>query len=165
MKKQTTVIAVIIAVVLIAGGLAYYRQYSQGQDISNDAAVRTTVTQFGTTMQKVSLAAPDAVQTIGSAYSPYATEALLNKWKQQKEFAPGRGTSSPYPDHIDIISVEKGPNTTYIVKGTVVEMSSTGISGQFPVTLTLSRFQNQWLISSYEPGVYQPIGKTATSTQ
>jgi hypothetical protein len=165
MQRQTTVISLIIAVVLIAGGLAYYRQYQQGQDIANDSSIRTVVTQFGTTMQKVSLSAPDAVQQIGNAYSPYASEALVNKWKQQKEFAPGRGTSSPYPDHIDIISLEKAPNNTYLVKANVIEMTSTGIAGQFPLTLTMGKAQNQWVITSYEPGPYQPIGGAATSTQ
>ena len=114
----------------------------------------TLVTQFCQQLQKVSLQDPHAAQLIGEMYSPYASAALLSQWEANPAAAPGRETSSPWPDHIQVDSMQQQPDGSYVVHGDVIEISSQevahgGIASQYPVTITLQQTGNQWLISGF----------------
>src|ERR1700761_7772958 len=107
MKKQNIVLLVIVVGAIIVAATAYEHQRQVAQDIVDDSSIRTTVTQFGTTMQKVSLSAPDALQEIADAYSPYASSSLIKYWQENRSFAPGKALSSPWPSNINITAVTK----------------------------------------------------------
>ncbi|HEV8666541.1 MAG TPA: hypothetical protein VN665_01680 [Candidatus Paceibacterota bacterium] len=170
MKKQNIVILAIVVAALVVAATAYEHQRQVAQDIVDDSSVRTVVTQFGTTMQKVSLSAPDALQEIADAYSPYASSSLIKEWQANHSFAPGRALSSPWPSNINITAVTKKGDGSYTVQGMVIEVTSEevahgGIAAEFPVTLTLTKYNNQWLITGYSAGVettFQP--KTTPTT-
>lgn len=169
MKKQNTIIFVIVAAVVIIAGTAYLRQKQKAQDITDTSSVQTVVTQFGTTMQKVSLSSPDALNQIANAYSPYASSSLIKYWQANKSFAPGRGLSAPWPTNINITSVTK-KGSTYQVQGMVSEVTSQeaahgGIAAEYPLTLTLSNYKGQWLITGYSAGAETTFApKTPTTT-
>ena len=169
MKKQNIVILVIVAAAIIIATTAYLRQKQKAQDISDTSSVQTVVTQFGATMQKVSLSAPDALEQIANDYAPYASSSLIKQWQANKGFAPGRGLSSPWPTNINVVSVTK-KGSAYQVQGMVVEVTSQevahgGIAAEYPLTLTLSNYKGQWLITDYSAGAETSFApKTPTTT-
>jgi hypothetical protein len=168
MKKQNIVILIIIAAAIIIAGTAYERQKQNAQDITDNSTVQTVVTQFGTTMQKVSLSAPDAIEQIANSYSPYASTSLIKYWQANKSFAPGRGLSSPWPTNINITSVTK-KGSSYQIQGMVIEVTSQeeahgGIAAEYPVTLILSQYKGQWLITSFSAGAVTSFAPKTTTT-
>ena len=157
MKKQNILILIIILAAALVAGTAYQHQRQKAQDIVDNTSVQTVVTQFGSAMQKVSLSAPDALQEIANNYAPYATSSLIKQWQANHSFAPGRGLSSPWPSSINITTVTKKGDGSYVVQGMVSEVTSQeaahgGIAAEFPLTLTLTKYHNQWLISGYSAG-------------
>lgn len=171
MKRQNLLILAVIAFAAVAAGIAYERQQQKAQDIADNSAVQTTVTQFGATMQKVSLSAPDALQEIALNYAPYASSSVIKAWQANRSFAPGRGLSGLWPSGIDITTVAK-EGGTYVVEGQVVEMDSgevshSGIAAEFPVSLTLAKYRSAWLIYDYQAGptsVFTSATTTATTS-
>jgi hypothetical protein len=142
--------ALLVIIIIGAGYVLLFRLSTPPAD----AAVRTTVSEFGQQLQKVSLLAPNAKTIIAQTYAPYVTPTLLTTWENDPSKAPGRETSSPWPDHIDIQSVTKTNETTYTVSGSLILMTSNevehgGNAGVVPVTLTLEKGTDGWKISSY----------------
>ncbi len=167
MKKQYSILAVIVAVAVIIMGLAVMRQHQKEQDIADESTVRLVVSQFADQMDKVSLSSPTAISDIASAYAPYASSSLIQYWQANRSFAPGKGLSSPWPDRIEVNSVSKNLRD-YIVQGTVIEVTSKevtqgGVAAQFPVQMTLSKFGDTWLITKYEAGAVQTFGNSTTT--
>jgi hypothetical protein len=171
MKKQYQIVLVIIVAAVIVAGTAYQRQRQKAQDIVDESTVRTLVTQFGASMQKVSLSAPDAPAQIANIYVPYASSSLIKYWQANRSFAPGKGLSSPWPSDINIKSVTKASDGSYVVDGMVNEVTSQevthgGIAAEFPLTLTLKKYAGQWQIVNYQPGVATSFApKTPTTTK
>lgn len=146
MSKNTR--NIIIGLVLIAiavGGYAVTRMTSQ----SGESAASATVTEFGKNLQKVSLLAPDASTALVVFYGPYVTHELLASWKANMDLVPGKKTSSPWPDHIQITKVTPQGNG-YVVTGGVVLMTSTGLAGVVPVVLQVVEQDGKWLIAAYQ---------------
>jgi len=66
---------------------------------------------------------------------------------------PGKpaDTKAPWPDIIEIDSVQKLDNTSYTVNGKIILMTSLqtaegGNAGKKPITLTLKKVNGTWLI-------------------
>ncbi len=102
--------------------------------------VRVLVSQFGERLQLVPLmGAPEvAAQAIQEHYAPLVHEDLVERWMYNPAEAPGRRTSSPYPDRIELDSVVKQENGSYLASGAIVEETSTGETGRTPVTATVA---------------------------
>ncbi|MDE3155269.1 MAG: hypothetical protein KGN76_09205 [Acidobacteriota bacterium] len=120
---------------------------------SADAAVRALVTRFGAQLQNVSLLAPDVPQELDTTYGSLVDPSLLAAWKKDVQSAPGRLTSSPWPDHIEIHRVRRTA-TGYSVTASVVYMTSNevehgGDAGTDAVVITVRRIGGRWLIASY----------------
>jgi hypothetical protein len=170
MQKQNIVILIILAAAIVVAGTAYQHQRQKAQDIIDDTAVHTVVTQFGANMQKVSLSSPGVLGEIDDAYAAYATSSLIAKWKSNPPFAPGRGLSSPWPDRIDIKSITKNGDGSYMAQGMVDEVTSNevahgGLAAEFPLTLTLKKYNGTWLIYDYQAGAETSfLPKTPTTT-
>ncbi|HZS42707.1 MAG TPA: hypothetical protein VFA52_00595 [Candidatus Paceibacterota bacterium] len=128
--------------------------------VSSDLAdVGSAVTDFGSKLKNVSLLAPTSTlkADIARYYGPYITVELLAEWQNNPSLAPGRLTSSPWPDHIDILSINQIDSTHYQVQGEIVEMTSQevvagGDSGREEVKITLTKVKNKWLISQFGSG-------------
>ena len=54
-------------------------------------------------------------------YGDYITPELLAKWQGDPQNAPGRMTSSPWPDRIEISNIERQPDGSYIANGKIIE--------------------------------------------
>lgn len=123
----------------------------------NEREATESAQYFGLALQRVSLSADPNIlrESILKEYAPYITTELLNEWIENPKIAPGRFTSSPWPDHIDVINIHKimdGPG--YVINGEVILMTSNevehgGNAGKIPVSLTIVPVDGKWLISEF----------------
>ncbi|HOG61966.1 MAG TPA: FeoB-associated Cys-rich membrane protein, partial [Sedimentibacter sp.] len=95
---------IIIAVIVFL--MAVYMIYSIRKDNrlnNNEENVIKLVEDFGSTLKNVPLLAPrdEVIQAIKDNYSPYVTDELMQNWIAHPRRAPGRTTSSPWPDRIE----------------------------------------------------------------
>jgi hypothetical protein len=116
---------------------------------SGEGEARQTVENFGKELQQVSLLAPDVAAQIETHYGPYVDAGLLASWQADPSQAPGRATSSPYPDHIEIQSVAP-QGAGYVVSGEIVEMTSTGEAGREPVVILVVPEDRGYRIAAYQ---------------
>lgn len=161
--RALTILAV---VVLIGAALGVYliKQAPTAQD--DEKAVRALVIEFGTKLKDVSLLGPTASEDIQNVYRPYATTALITRWQNDLSQAPGRTTSSPWPDRIEIGSVAKAADK-YRVEGVIIEVTNEGgginenptDAVRRPVSITVSREGDAWKISELTLGAYPGDGE------
>lgn len=141
----------LVIVLLIIWGIWSYATPAAGTTTAKSAAAAQVVTSFGAELQQVSLLAPNASSTIAAAYAPYVDPSLLATWEANPSLAPGRQTSSPWPDHITVAStVENG--SAYMVTGTIALMTSTGSAGETPFTATVAPENGGWYITAFSTG-------------
>ena len=123
--------------------------------------VSRVVEQFGKRLQMVSLLAPkeELKKNMLEQYGGLVAKPLLEKWMNDPQNAPGRQTSSPWPDRIDILSVEKISDTSYGVKGEIIEITSEevehgGVAAKRPIDLIVEQVGADWLITGVTLGEY-----------
>lgn len=123
----------------------------------DETAVIQLVADFGGRLKNVSLLAPlDVVKnSIQQNYRGLVSPALLAKWQNDPDNAPGRATSSPWPERIEITAMKKLSDSKYEIKGQVVTMTSVemvngGVAGRSPITLNAEKIDNRWLINAYQ---------------
>ena len=109
---------------------------------------------FGKKLQNVSLLSPDAAQQIQKQYAEFVSLALLEMWVNDLSVAPGRIVSSPWPDRIEIISLEWADANTYEISGHIVEVTSNevvngGEAGRVLVHIVVKRSNGGWWITEY----------------
>lgn len=158
MKNKNIIISAVVVIIVIAAGAFFYMRANNDATTTKDqTAVSTIVTSFGTKMQMVSLLAPTSsvAQAMESDYASYVSPALLAQWVADPSRAPGRTTSSPWPDHITITSVTQSDPGVYTVQGNVIELTSNevehgGIADQYPVTATVQQENGAWVITSWK---------------
>jgi len=124
---------------------------------AEETRVRDLVESFGKKLQVVSLLAPDAAQEIQQQYSGFVTPALLEIWMKNVSKAPGRMTSSPWPDRIEIIALTNEGSDKFEINGFVVEITSLevvngGAAARIPVHIVAVKDQGHWLITEYAEG-------------
>lgn len=139
------------------------------------AADKQTVTSqvqgFGKQLSMVSLTAPiDTVaKDMRKYYSPYVSSKLIDTWAKDPLKAPGRLTSSPWPDRIEIQSATRVSTDSYKVNGNIIEVTSTEKStgkaaAKRPITLQVKKINNRWLITEAAVGNEQAENKALTYT-
>lgn len=134
-------------------------------DEDHKKAVISQVEGFGKKLQMVSLLAPADImrQSMQDNYSGYVTPELLAKFQSDPLNAPGRLTSSPLPDRIEVLSTEKISEGLYKVEGKIVEVTTTGETSDAdinrPITLEVKNMGGQWLITSVTMGEYATTDK------
>ncbi|MFA6940537.1 MAG: hypothetical protein WCQ54_06070, partial [Clostridiaceae bacterium] len=107
------------------------------------------------------LASKDALRkSMEENYGSYVTSPLIEKWINDPQNAPGRLTSSPWPDRIEIQSIKKISKVTYEVKGEIIEITSTemidgGYAAKRPITLLVKKTNNRWMIYHVTLGSYR----------
>jgi hypothetical protein len=128
--------------------------------------VREVVERLGQRMKQVSLLAPDSivVREIQQAYAPLVTPDLLEAWISEPARAPGREVSSPWPERIEIRSIESAGTGLCRVEGEVVyatsaERTRSGVSIRKPVVLSV-RSADGWRIGAYEAATPSPTDST-----
>jgi hypothetical protein len=117
----------------------------------DERAVRDVVAQFGQRLRNVSLLGPRHVleSSIRREYAPYVTKELLDAWLADPAKAPGRLTSSPWPETIEIDDARREPADRWTVTGRIVESSSAGTPPPAPVRIEVARSGEQWRIASF----------------
>lgn len=134
---------------------------------SDTAAVAGLVEDFGRRLQKVSLQAPRNIvnKSMQENYGGLVSPSLLAEWAKDPQNAPGRVVSSPWPDHIEILSIEKVSESAYEVKGQIIEMTSvemvsSGVAARRPITLVVGKAENRWVITAVKLGAYEDTNAT-----
>ncbi len=153
MFKALVILLVLVAAVF--GAYQYWWLPQQAPDSELDKAVSTLV-GFGKVLKMVPLASePEAVRAaMRLHYKPYLTRELLSEWQQDPERAPGRRTSSPWPDGIEPQTVSQ-ENGSFVIRGDVLEITSEelvngGAANRYPVVATLVEQDGRWVISAFE---------------
>jgi len=102
------------------------------------AQITELIDNFGHELTNVTMIDPENVvaEQIKEHYTPYLTPNLLSKWVFDPSLAMGRTTSSPWPDRIEVDSMEKVDNDRIKVQGYVVWVASGGQNG-LEVTATV----------------------------
>ncbi len=125
--------------------------------LCDEPAVRDVAARFGDVLQQVSLLAPDTLLTeqMRVHYGPLVTPALLDRWQRDPATAPGRETSSPWPERIAIDSVTQDTARACVVHGFVVYATSADAGAvaplRAPVRMRVER-DGAWRIAAYEQG-------------
>jgi hypothetical protein len=132
---------------------------------STEVQVRALVESFGSQLQVVSLLAPDAASQLERQYSDFVGPELVQKWMANLatplnpdllQDLPGRLTSSPWPDRIEIDELKALQPDQYLVTGSVIEVDSTDRDvAQYPVEIKVSLIDGRWLITDWVAGAYQ----------
>lgn len=138
------------------------QETSQQEDKFDEKAAAALAEDFGSKLQLVSLQAPKDIleKSMKENYGGLVSEALLAKWAEDPLNAPGRLTSSPWPDRVEIRTVTKLPENAYEIKGEIIEITSTEMAGsgaaaKRPVTLIIKKIGGSWLIDEVTLGAYE----------
>jgi hypothetical protein len=154
-------IALVSVAVLFTSSLTLHAWGQAPTAVSRTAdrkqVVTTVVTEFGRRLRMVALLAPKEQMTksMDEAYSGLVAAGLLATWKSNPEKAPGKRTSSPSPERIDISSITTKGHDAYVVKGKVIlltaqERREGGVFQANPVTMTVSQQNGRWVITAFE---------------
>ncbi len=152
--KKILIILCLLAGVAVAG-LIIFRNESQ-QSVPDSVQAENVIVGFGARLKNVPLTAEPAVlsATLQKEYGPYVAPALLARWMDDPAHAPGRETSSPWPERIEVTEIRTA-GAYYEAVGNVVLMTSAelvsgGDAGRTPVYLTLAHLGGRWLIAEYQ---------------
>ena len=117
-------------------------------------AIYRVVGEFGARLKDVGLIAPDqdVITAMDFNLKQLITDRLYQAFVQDTSRIPGRAaSSSPWPEGIEIDSVQKLDNTSYTVNGKIIMMTSLQAAegrnaGEKPITLTLKKVNGTWLV-------------------
>ena len=149
-RKEYFLLVVGLVLLIVTGVAVYYIQRAPNR--SRDMAqISTLVTSFGGYEKSISLQADTELlkNDIQANYGQFVTSALLQEWRANPTHAPGRLTSSPWPDRIEIDSISP-QGAGYTVSGRIIMLASEGESSQVPVVLIVLRENDQWKIAAYQ---------------
>ncbi len=117
------------------------------------------VQNFGEQLKMVSLLAPEDIikENMEKHYGEYVTLKLIEDWLNDPMKAPGRFLSSPWPERIDILEVEKLSEDEYEVTGNIIELTSVelkegGIASKKSIILNIKKYDGKWLIDAFNFG-------------
>lgn len=134
---------------------------SQSSD-NDETIIKDLITQFGSKLQNVSLLADkkEIKKSMEENYKDFVTEELLEKWINEPVNAPGRLTSSPWPDRIEIKEIKKLKEDSYQVKGEIIEITSgekdkNEAASKRSIALILKKVDNHWLIDDVTLGAFE----------
>lgn len=167
-------LSVLAVLVLLAAGAWYVSSYVSQKPMTDaeDVAVRDFVIAFGKTIKMVPLYGAERGTAMGLYYAPFVAPELIAQWSPEgAEGALGRYSSSPAPDSIDIVTVQKTAPGTFVVEANVIEVTSeavgsttdTQVAAVYPVTLTLKETDRyQYRITAVTKGAYSEIPRRQT---
>ena len=156
-------IVLLVVVVFVAG--VFFWNFVNPKTIkrAEKEEVTALVENFGSKLKEVSLSAPGEIvsQEIETIYAPLVSSTFLLNLTNDPTRAPGRDVSSPWPERIEIISMEKLDSHTIQVKGKIILMTSVevaqgGNAGETPIALWVrnTNVRGAWLIDQLSFGDY-----------
>jgi hypothetical protein len=167
---MTKLFVFLAGLIVIVGGVYFaLKSVSQGSvpaATSNDA--RELVVGFGSQLRNLSLLAQQEQleRDLENVYGPYVAPDLLAEWMNDPQKAPGRQTSSPWPERIDVSGVEL-IDGGFRVQGEIVEVTNEGggigegptVALRRPITLTVAQLVEGLRITSVTLGAYAGDGE------
>ncbi|RJQ36166.1 hypothetical protein C4552_04385 [Candidatus Parcubacteria bacterium] len=164
--NRTSLITLAALVAILGGAAVWYAQNRTDAAERDDAAVRSRVEEFGRRLASVPLLAPAdaAAAAMEEQYREFVAPDLLAAWQREPLAAPGRLTSSPWPDRIEITGLDYAPPGVYTVRGNIVEVTSADIASgsaaavRRPVTLIVEWRGGRWLITGFTSESALPEG-------
>jgi hypothetical protein len=159
-------ISILVILILILAGAYLYLQ-GEMPSTQTEADVRELVADFGLELKNVSLlaSAEEVANAMERQYGKYVTQDLIMTWGSDPQNAPGRLTSSPWPDRIDIRTITT-EGSIYRVEGDIVEVTNEGggigetptESARRPITLMVGQTTEGLRITSVTLGAYSGDG-------
>lgn len=135
---------------------------SKNRQSDESKEIITLIEDFGKNLKKVSLQAPKEILhlSIQENYSDYVSPSLLSEWQKDTRNIPGRMTSSPWPERIEVLNINKVSELVYkaeceIIEITSVEMKNGGVAARRPIEITVEKVESRWLITSVNLGKYE----------
>jgi hypothetical protein len=136
---------------------------SQGNDetkVTNSSedeekVVVDIVEKFGHNLQDVSLmgSQEEVKKSMQEHYGETVSPHLIEQWLTDPLKAPGRLTSSPWPDRIDIEMTEKESDHVYAIEGKIVERTNIEQTvNETPIHLVVEKMGDHWLINEVTVG-------------
>lgn len=134
---------------------------------ADSIAVRNLVLQFGSQMKQVSLQAPDSAlaRSFRTHYGTIVANSLIIEWVKDRTRAPGRLTSSPWPERIEIVNLARKSPRAFLVDAEIVERTSAdpaADAGRVPIRLAIWKAARQWRINDYDQGDRRSPSETAS---
>jgi hypothetical protein len=134
---------------------------ASGESKSADIGeIKKLVEDFGGVLANVSLLSPPDIleNDMEKYYSPFVCKDLIYEWLDDPAKAPGRLTSSPWPDHIEIADIKIITDNKYKVSGNVVEVTSAEVlegsfANKYGIILTVERISERWLITGSQKNI------------
>lgn len=136
----------------------------KGSIKEDEEVVASIVKEFGGKLQLVSLLADkkEVEKSMKENYGDLVSEELLKEWMEEPIAAPGRLTSSPWPDHIEISKIKKLKNDTYKVNGEIIEITSedkNDVAAKRSIALIIKKVDNRWYIDDVTLGSFKNINE------
>src|SRR5450756_2540123 len=164
-KKLLISIGIVLLVVVVFVAGFFFWNFVNPKTIkrAEKGEVTALVENFGSKLKDVSLTAPGEIvsQEIEEIYTPFVSSTFLLNLTNDPTRAPGRDVSSPWPEKIEIISMEKLDSHTIQVKGKIILMTSVevaqgGNAGETPIMLWVrnTNAKGAWLIDQLSYGEY-----------
>lgn len=167
MNKKLWILAGVIALPLIAGGVYFLRPQLLPpalQPTDQTKEIRGTVVDFGAHLKDIQATSKDATTTIATTLAPYVAPELLSVWSDEPSVAPVRYGNLPWPQRIEIQSLEKQKDGSYWVTAFVIEQDKTGDYVNKKVIIVLQKVGGRWMITDfggYPDGVRPIVNKNA----
>lgn len=112
------VVLAVITLDVFYWGFLMREENSMKESLSKEEQIRVFVEDFGERLKEVSLLSPKASEQIEAQYAEYVSPNLLLKWKKDPKEAPGRLTSSPWPEELVVKSVSQSSSAENIYQVT-----------------------------------------------
>jgi len=121
---------VVVAVIVIGALVACGGSTAAELTAEEKAQITELLDNFGRELTNVTIIDPENVvaEQIKEHYTPYLTSNLLSKWVLDPSLAM-EGDIKPWPDRIEVDSMEKVDNDKIEVQGYVVWVASGGQNG------------------------------------
>lgn len=158
--KKKTIILIVLGVLLITALVVIERSLREPtveQIVTEEKeAAAAAVVAFGAKIKDIPLTAEQDVlsASIKKEYEDTVAPALITRWIQNPTRAPGRTTASPWPERIEVLSMEK-VGDYYEVVAELVEMTDAEDEkgtefGRTPLYLTVAWVNEGWKVVEYQ---------------
>ena len=163
MKRLTLFISILILGIFVSACSNNMDAPSIGEDMeliveegkkkldSVEEEITSLVKEFGSRLKNVSLLAPEKIliEEMEENYGGLVAPSLMERWLEDPENAPGRLVSSPWPEEIQIESIEEIGEDRYEVMGQIIELTSNEEDKAItrPIKLTIEYTEEGWLIT------------------
>ncbi|MHC1679329.1 MAG: hypothetical protein AB9886_02255 [Candidatus Cryosericum sp.] len=153
-------VGIVLLLVMSVGAYLLFRPSTTTRPSAADInAIYQVVGEFGARLKDVDITASDQdmMTAVDFNLKRLITDRLYQAFAQDKSRIPGEYVSSPWPERIEITSVQMLDSGSYTVHGNQVVMTDDtvargGDAGKTPITFTLKKVNGIWLIDDVVGG-------------